>query len=123
MVSSGIVLPTDRPILRLVTVDVHGGGVEDFARELERGRPILRRCGVEADVRAWTATYAGPDTGKVIVTLEFADFAAFARSEEAYARAAADPEFTTWAEGLAVLRSLTSDSLHIELAPVPDRVD
>jgi hypothetical protein len=33
----------------------------------QRNKP----CGVEAEVRAWTATYAGPDTGKVVVTLEF----------------------------------------------------
>jgi len=123
MASTGLVLPTDRPILRLVTVDVHGGRVEDFAHELERGRPILRRCGIEAEVRAWAATYSGPDTGKVIVTLEFADFAAFARSEEAYARAVTDPEFAAWAEGLVDFRSLASDSLHTELAPIPDRVD
>ncbi len=121
MASSGAVFPTDRPILRLVTVDVHGGEVEDFARELERGRPILRRCGVEAEIRAWQATFAGPETGTVIVALEFADFAAFARSEEAYARAAGDAEFTTWAGGLALLRSLTSDSLHVELVPIADR--
>jgi hypothetical protein len=116
MASSGAVIPTDRPILRVVTVDVHDD-VEVFAGELDRGRAILARCGVEATVRAWQATYAGTDTGRVIVTLEFADFAAFARSEEAYARAAADPEFAGWAGGLALIRTLTADSLHTELAP------
>lgn len=122
MASSGAVFPVDRPILRLVTVDIHGE-VEEFTRELERGRAILQRCGVEAEVRAWEATYAGPETGKVIVSLEFADFEAFARSEQAYARAVADPEFAGWAERLALLRSLTSDSLHTELAPINRRLD
>lgn len=44
-------------------------------------------------MRAWQATYAGSETGRIIVTLEFADLAAFARSEHAYAKAVADPEF------------------------------
>jgi hypothetical protein len=113
--------PLSIPILRLVIVDVHGE-VEGFAAELERGRSILRRCGVEAEVRAWQATYAGSHTGQVIVTLEFADFAAFARSEHAYAKAPADPEFTDWAEGLALMRTLTSDSLRVELAPIGERL-
>jgi hypothetical protein len=116
MTASAAVTPTDRPFLRVVHVDVTGG-LDAFAALLERGRPILARCGVEARVRAWQATYAGPDTGKVFVTLEFADFAAFARSKEAYARAASDPEFSAWAEELALVRSPTSDSLHVELAP------
>ena len=70
-----------------------------------------------AQIRAWQATYAGTDAGNVVITLEFADFAAFARSEPAYTQAASDPEFSTWAAGLAVIRTITSDSLHIELAP------
>jgi hypothetical protein len=115
MTSTGAVIPTDRPILRVVTVDVHDD-VDAFAHELHRGRPILDRCGIEANVRAWQATYAGADTGKVIVTLEFADFAAFARSEEAYTRATSDAEFNAWAGRLALIRSLTSDSLHSEVA-------
>lgn len=100
----------------MVQVNVTGG-LDAFAALLERGRPILARCGVEAHVRAWEATYAGPDTGKLFVTLEFADFSAFARLEEAYARAASDSEFSAWAEELALVRTLTSDSLHVELAP------
>lgn len=116
----GVTIPSDRPILRTVLVDVHGQ-VADFVAELERGRPILKRCGVEAEVRAWQATYAGSDTGRIIVTLEFPDLAAFTRSEHAYATAADDPEFAAWARRLASIRRLTSDSLHIELAPFGER--
>ena len=44
MTSTGAVIPTDRPILRVVDVDLHDD-VDAFASELDRGRPILARCG------------------------------------------------------------------------------
>jgi hypothetical protein len=68
---------------------------------------------VEAEIRAWLATYAGPDTGKVLVTFEFANQAAFFRCEQAFAPE--DAEFRAWSQTLPELRSIVSDSLHVEL--------
>jgi hypothetical protein len=118
--ATGLVTPSNRPILRIVHLDVHGD-LNDFVAELQRGRPILARCGIEAEVRSWQATYAGRDTGQVIVTLEFADLAAFARSEHAYAEAVGNPEFVAWATRLGDLRTITSDGLHIELGAARGR--
>jgi len=101
-------------ILRLVPVKVLRG-VDAFIAELERGKAILRRCGVEADIHAWLATYAGTDTGTVLVTLQFADQAAFFRSEQAFAAAPQDEEFRAWSQTLPEFRTVISDSLYVKL--------
>jgi hypothetical protein len=106
--------PAEQAILRVVSVKVHRG-VDAFIAELERGKSILRRCGVEADIRAWLATYAGTETGTLLVTLEFADQGAFFRSEQAFAKAPEDAEFGAWSRRLPELRSVMSDCLHVEL--------
>jgi hypothetical protein len=105
----------EQAILRVVSVQIHQG-VDAFMTELERGKQILRKCGVEATIRAWLATYAGTGTGTVLVTLEFADQAAFFRSEQAFAKAPEDDRFRAWSQKLPEFRSVTSDSLHIELS-------
>lgn len=109
-----ICTPPQQAVLRVVSVKVRQG-VDPFIGELERGRRILRRIGVEATIRAWLATYAGPETGTILLTLEFADQPAFYRSQEAFGRAPGDEEFREWSRRLPELRSVLSDSLHIEL--------
>ncbi len=104
----------EQAILRVVSVKVRRG-VDAFVTELERGKSILRRCGVEANIRAWLATYAGPETGALVITLEFADQEAFFRSEQAFAAAPQDDEFQAWSRQLPEFRSVISDSLHIGL--------
>ena len=51
----------------------------------------------------------------VIVTFEFADGAAFARSEAAFGRAAGDAEYDAWVKDLLAVRKITSDILFEEL--------
>jgi hypothetical protein len=71
--------PRERSVLRLVEVETTDPA--GFAREVAAGREIFMRIGVEARLRAWQATYAGSDVHRILLTLEFADGAAFARSE------------------------------------------
>jgi len=63
--------------IRNVSVfQVNAGRRQEFLGELAAGKKILERLG--ANVRAAEATVGGPNTGNVIVALEFADMAAFA---------------------------------------------
>lgn len=104
---------SEKPILRMVIVETDDPTA--FANELEIGRPILRRIGVEATVRAWLATYAGPDVHRLVLTLEFSDGDAFARSEAAYSAGSGDAEYDAWVARLDALRTTTYDALHVEL--------
>lgn len=51
----------------------------------------------------------------VIVTFEFADQAAFARSQVAFANASGDREYDAWVKDLESVRKIISDSLFNEL--------
>jgi hypothetical protein len=86
-----------------------------FAREVAAGREIFMRIGVEARLRAWQATYAGSDVHRILLTLEFADGTAFARSETAFSGAIGDAEFEAWVARLDDMRKTTYDALHVEL--------
>jgi hypothetical protein len=102
------------PILRILVIDAKGDAAS-YVREVKRGKPILKRLGIEGEIHVWQATYAGKDTGMIIVTFEFADKASFARSESAFEKASGDPEYDSWVKSLGKVRLITSDSLFEEL--------
>lgn len=113
--NSGIAIAaTTAPILRILVIDAKGDPGA-YAREVRRGRPLLKRLGVEGEIHVWQATYAGKDTGMIIVTFEFRDKASFARSEAAFEKASGDPEYDSWVKSLEKVRGVTSDSLFEEL--------
>jgi len=100
-------------ILRIVVVEVQDPA--SYIKEVKRGKPILKRLGIEGEIRVLQATYAGKETGMVIVTFEFGDKASFARSEGAFENARGDREYDAWVKDLEKIRKLTSDSLFDEL--------
>jgi hypothetical protein len=53
-----------------------------YTHELDRGRAMLKRLGIPAQIRVWRATYAGADAGAVVVTVEYPSWAAFADGQE-----------------------------------------
>jgi hypothetical protein len=94
-------------VLVVSTEDVSG-----YVHELDNGRRILKRLGISVQTRVWRATFAGPEAGSVVVTQEFASFAAFA---DAASKTAADAEYSQWLKGLDKIRKIASDSLYQEL--------
>jgi hypothetical protein len=83
-----------------------------YTHELDRGRAMLKRLGIPAQIRVWRATYAGADAGAVVVTVEYPSWAAFA---EGQSKSQADKDFAAWQAGLDKLRTITSDSIYREL--------
>ncbi len=96
--------------LRVIVVKTDN--VAAYLQELDKGRAMMKKLGINVTLRVWKATYAGPDTGVVVVSQEYASFAAFA---EAQTKTAADSQFSTWVAGLDKIRTITSDSLYREL--------
>ena len=103
-------LAEGKTYLRVIVVKTEDASA--YLHELDKGKVMLKRLGVTVQIRAWRATYAGPDTGSVIVSQEYPSFAAFA---EAAAKTAADPEFSQWLRSLEKVRKIASDSLYQEL--------
>ena len=97
-------------VLRVVTVKTDD--VATYTHELDKARVILKRLGISATVRVWRATLAGPNTGLVIVSQEYANLGAFADSTT---KTAADAEYTQWLKNLDKIRTVVSDSLYREL--------
>ena len=96
--------------LRVITVKTDN--VAAYVQELEKGRAMMKRLGVNATTRIWRATYAGPNTGTIVVSQEFPSWQAFL---DAQGKTSADPQFSAWLAGLDKVRTITSDSIYREL--------
>ena len=97
-------------VLRVVTVKTDDVGA--YMHELDKARDMLKRLGISAQIRAWRATFAGPNTGAVVVSQEYASLAALA---DAMTKVAADPEYNQWLKNLDKMRTIESDSIYREL--------
>ena len=99
-------------VLRVVVVQTENAG--GYAKEIEKGKALLKKAGSPATIRVWRAQYAGTETGAVVVSAEYPDLGALAKDNE---RMASDPDLRAWVEGLDKIRKIVSDSLYQELAP------
>jgi hypothetical protein len=95
---------------RVITVETDN--VAAYLQELDKARAMLKRLGIQSQIRVWRATFAGPDTGTVVVSQEYPSWAALSGAQ---AKTAADPEFSAWLKNLDKVRHITSDSLYREL--------
>ena len=98
--------------LRVVTVST--SDVEAYVAELGKGKQMMAKLTPKMVMRAWQATFAGQETGTVIVSLEYpGSLSAFATAWE---KTLADQKMADWLKGLGDLRKLVSDSLYRELS-------
>jgi len=96
--------------LRVITVKTDN--VAAYTHEIERGRALMKKLGLQITTRIWRATFAGPDAGTVVVSQEFPSWQAFS---DAQAKVAADKDMQAFLAGLDKIRTITSDSLYREL--------
>ena len=98
--------------LRVVAVST--SDVEAYVAELGKGKQMMGKLTPKMVMRAWQATFAGEETGAVIVSLEYpGSISAFATAWE---KTLADKKMAAWLKGLGDLRELVSDSLYRELS-------
>ncbi|HEX9670306.1 MAG TPA: hypothetical protein VGC93_12600 [Thermoanaerobaculia bacterium] len=103
-------LAAEPTVLRVVTVQAADPGA--YAKEIERGRAIMKRLGSPAQIRVWRARYAGDQAGAIVVSVEYPNLAAVAADD---AKLGADAEFQSWLQGLDKVRKVVSDSLYMEV--------
>ena len=106
------VLADGHTTLRVVAVSTDD--VDDYVEELKKGKAMMSKIAPKMEMRAWQATFAGEETGSVIVALEYpGSLAAFA---SAWEKTLADKKMAAWLAGLGDVRELVSDSIYRELS-------
>lgn len=101
--------PAWADVLRAVVVETDD--VAGYVEAIAEGKGIMKSVGMTSVVRVWQATYAGPNTGAVVVSVEWADMAAMAADD---AKIAASKEYQDWLASLDDIRTIVSDSLYAE---------
>ena len=93
-------------------INVKTDNVAAYMQQLETGRAMMKKLGINTQLHIYRAAFAGESAGSIVVTQEYASWAAFA---DAQTKTAADPEFSAWLKNLDKIRTITSDSLYREL--------
>ncbi len=109
---SAVTLADGLTTMRVVAVSTDD--VDAYVAELRKGKQIIAKIAPKMEMRAWQATFAGDNTGAVVVTLQHpGSLSAFAIAWE---KTLADKKMEAWLGGLGSLRELVSDSLYQELS-------
>ena len=83
-----------------------------YAQALEEGKSLMKKAGIAETIHVYQATYAGPNTGSVAVSIEYPSLVALAEAE---AKLRADKDYGAWLKTLDKLRTIISDSIYREL--------
>jgi hypothetical protein len=112
-ISSAAPQPAPQHMMEVIVLDA-GGNMQKLTELINRSLAIVARIpAYKGKVRAWTTTWAGTETGKVVVTVEFPSLADVATSGEALR---ASPEWSKWgADFQAAGMKILSESLNTEL--------
>jgi hypothetical protein len=106
--------PARAATLRVVVVEVAPADLDAYVKLLEEGKALLKSKGMVGVMRAFRARYAGPDAGRVMVSIEYPSLEALAKDD---AKVSADPEVKAWLQAMGKLRRVVSDSVYNELSP------
>ena len=83
-----------------------------YVKALQEGAALLKSKGSQGKIRAWMATFAGPETGSVVVSVEFPNLEALAKDS---ALMRSDADLKNWLQSLGKIRKIVSDSIYEEL--------
>jgi hypothetical protein len=99
--------------LRVIVVQT--SDIKTYRHEVETLQGEFKKEGLPVTLRVWRATYAGPDTGTLIVTVEVPDLATLAKIEDAVAKPSSALGATM--KRIEAIRKIASDSLYEEISP------
>jgi hypothetical protein len=66
-------------VIRVVIVKTDNPAA--YAQALEEGKAIMKKAGLPTNIHVYQATYAGPDTNAVAVSIEYPSMVALAEAE------------------------------------------
>ncbi len=101
-------------VINVISVDT-GGDTDKFLALAKRAREIAEKNGGTGNQRVWLSTLAGPNTGTVIVAVEYPSMVSMAQTQ---AKVNATPEWQAFIDdfqksGMRVV----SNSVSVEITP------
>jgi hypothetical protein len=100
----------DSSVLRVLVVQAPD--VAAYIKEVQTLSALLKKLGQQVTIRAWRATYAGPDTGAIIVSIELPNLAALGKLNDTVQT---NPDAAAEMKKIGGLRHVVSDSLYESL--------
>jgi hypothetical protein len=99
-------------VLRVIVVEVRD--VKAYVHEVETLQAQYKKANVPLTLRVWRATFAGPDAGTVIVSVEMPDLATLAKVADMQK---SNTEIAATMQRINAQRHIVSDSLYEEISP------
>src|SRR6267154_2212021 len=106
LVASFAAPAADPSVLRVIVVQT--ADVPGYVHEVETLQALLKKAGQAATLRVWRASYAGPETGTIVVTVEVPNLAALAKLEDTIRT---NPDISAEMKKVSAMRKIVSDSL------------
>ena len=100
-------------VLRVIAIQT--SDIKTYRHEVDTLQGEFKKEGLPVTLRVWRATYAGPDTGTIIVTVEVPDIGTLAKIEEAVMKP--NSALGATMKRIEAIRKIASDSLYEELVP------
>src|SRR5262245_16090914 len=96
--------------LRVVVVQTQDPAA--YAKALEQLEATMKSKGQQVTIRVWRATYAGDETGSIVVSAEYPSLEALAKSNDMMT---SDADLKVQMAALDKIRKIVSDSIYTEL--------
>ena len=106
LIASLSAVAADTAVSRVIVVQT--ADVAGYVHEVETLQALLKKAGVPATLRVWRASYAGADTGSIIVTVEVPNLAGIAKVEDTIRT---NPDLAAEMKKISAMRKIVSDSL------------
>jgi hypothetical protein len=110
LLASLAAIAADPAVARVLVVQA--ADVPGYVHEVEALQGLLKKIGQPATLHVWRATYAGPETGTIVVTVEVPNLAAVAKLEETLRT---NPELVAEMKKINGMRKIVSDGLYEQL--------
>jgi hypothetical protein len=107
LVSLASMAADDAALMRVLVVQPTD--VSAYVHEVEALQALFKKTGTPARIRVWQATYAGSDTGAVVVSIEVSNLAALAKLNDTMKTNA---EIGAEMKKIVGMRKVVSDSLY-----------
>ena len=107
LIASLSAVAADTAVSRVIVVQT--ADVPGYVHEVETLQALLKKAGVTATLRVWRASYAGADTGSIVVTVEVPNLAGIAKVEDTVRT---NPDVAAEMKKINAMRKIVSDSLY-----------
>ena len=114
-VASGQVSAQEAPkVINVLSVDT-GGDTAAFLEFTKRAKAIAEQYGGTGNQRVWQSSFAGPNTGTVVVAIEYPSMVSMAQTQ---AKVNSSPEWQKFiADFQATEMRVVSNSVSVEITP------